>query len=383
MGKQMKFGIKYLCLLAGFSLMISCKAQKQAAQNKPAPSPTVSTDTIPKQRDENKQVIADNLRREKARKFYEEGLAKRDAGDLLGAVSSFTQAIITDTMYLDAYYERATANAALHMFNSAASDDQFLYEQSYRNPVVYARVAQRWGAVEDWAKALEVYNKGVSLFDTSLLLLNQLANLQVHLNKFEDAVKTYERQIALGAPETAIFFANYGYSLSRIGDNRRAAFFLTKSIDLNPSDRLIYAFRGFAFLNIHQFAMAESDYRFFLEENPMDLQGNYNLARSLYEQKKFEEAITRFKKVDFLQTKYLDTYYLMGLCYGGLNDYKTALTWLDKAIEQDPNKAIYYSNRGIAKGQMGVNTNFCPDFQKALDLGFAEAQTMLDRYCKK
>lgn len=379
----MKFGIRYTCLLAGFALTVSCTSHRQAAQSKPETAPTVIADTTPKKPVENKTVIADNFLHEKAKKYYEEGLAKRDAGDLLGAVSSFTEAIKTDTMFLDAYYERATANATLHMYNAAASDDQFLYEQSYPNPVVYARVAQRWGAVEDWTKALEVYKKGISLFDTSLLLLNQLGNLQVHINQFADAVKTFERELQLGAPETAVFYANYGYSLSRIGDNRRAAFFLTKSIDLDPTDRLIYAFRGFAFLNIHQFAMAESDYRFFLEDQPMDLQGNYNLARTLYEQKKFEEAITLFKKVDFLQPKYLDTYYLMGLSYGGLNDYKTALTWLDKAIEQDPNKAIYYYNRGIAKGQLGIHMDFCSDFKKALDLGFTDAQKMIDQYCQK
>jgi tetratricopeptide (TPR) repeat protein len=374
----MNWAVRYVAAAAILIIGFSCKAHKSVVQQQPTKDSvvTMQADTTPAHAEKPAPKV-----NPEAEKFYKQGLAKRDAQDLPGAIELFSEAIKTDSTFLDAYYERATANYALMQYTPAVRDDDFLYAKGYPNPIVYARVGQRYAAMENWTKALEVYNKGVSIADTSKMLLLQLGNLQVHVNQFDKAVKTLKKVLNMGPPETAVFYTNLGYSLSRIGDNREAAFYLSKAIQLNPSDRLVYAFRGYALLNIHEFAMAESDYRYYLEENPLDVPALYNLARTQYEQKKFNEAITLFKKVSEIEPDYLDNSYMLGVCYGDINDYKTALTYLDKAIQKDPSKGLYYFTRGIAKIEL-KSGDYCADFHKALDLNFQKAQVMLDQYCK-
>jgi tetratricopeptide (TPR) repeat protein len=320
---------------------------------------------------------------DESRRLLQEGLAKKNAGDLMGALELFDKAVQADTTNLDAYFERASANYALMKYVDAARDDDLLYSRSYPNPIVYARVAQRHSAAERWAAAVETYQKGISLSDTSLLLNLQLGNLYVHLSRYEEAVNTLERAMQLGAPGTAVFYSNLGYSYSRIGDHKKAVFYLSKAIEMNPTDRLIYAFRGLSLLNMRMFENAEADYKFYLEEQQMDVIALYNLGRTQWELKKFDEAIKTLEKAAQIQPGYMDTYYFLGLAYGGKNDYKTALKWLDKAVEQDPTKGVYYYNRGIAKGQISIKADFCSDFKKAYELGFEGAKVMIDQYCTK
>ena len=92
-----------------------------------------------------------------------------------------------------------------------------------------------------------------------------------------------------------------------------------------------------------------------------------------------------------------------------------AVTYLSKAISKNPNNAVYYDNRALAKAhlmdytgaiddysvslnlypddanifyQRGllkalINDNFdaCRDFKKALDLGHEKAQEKIDEHC--
>jgi tetratricopeptide (TPR) repeat protein len=368
----------YLSIILIATAFASCKSGRKAASASLPDTATISADTS----FFNDSFFETNDNKAEAEKLTNEGREKIKAGDYPGGIELFTEAIKEDSTYLDAYFERATANYTVMNYSAAVKDDDFLSQKSYPNPIVYARIGQRYAAAERWADALAIYKKGVSLSDTSQLLYSQLGNLQVNLNLFKDAIESLEKARELGAPETAVFYANLGYSLSRIGENRKAVYYLTKSIELNPDDRLIYVFRGYSLLNIREFASAEADYKFYLQDNPLDAIALYNLGRCQYEQKKYKEAIESLTKVSKIQPDYMDTYYLLGMCYGGQNDYKAALPWLDKAIKQDPNKAIYYYNRGIAKGQISKTADFCPDFQKALELGFKEAQQMIDQYCR-
>ena len=72
----------------------------------------------------------------------------------------------------------------------------------------------------------------------------------------------------------------------------------------------------------------------------------------------------------------------MGNVLAKSGDYQTAMDWYNKAIEQDPDYAYAYLNRGLTHELLGMLTEACADWQKASDLGSSEATGYL-KECNK
>ncbi len=64
-----------------------------------------------------------------------------------------------------------------------------------------------------------------------------------------------------------------------------------------------------------------------------------------------------------------------------LKDYKGAIKYYNKAIELNPNNAVAYYNRGLAKIHLGQKDNGCLDLSKAGELGHAKAYEVIKEYC--
>jgi len=172
-----------------------------------------------------------------------------------------------------------------------------------------------------------------------------------------------------------------GFAYSRTDRNPEAAVYLSKAVKLEPANVVYRAYRGFACVEIRQYAMAEEDYKIVLKKFPEDYIALYNLGRAQHGQQKYEEAIASFNTVLKLQPNYLDAHFFIGLASASKNDFPNALTAFDNAIKANSQKGIYYFNRGKAKGMLN-RTDYCADFKKALELGYTEAQKMLQNFCK-
>ena len=85
--------------------------------------------------------------------------------------------------------------------------------------------------------------------------------------------------------------------------------------------------------------------------------------------KQHDKAIKDFKQAISLSPNDAKPYGWCGVAFYEKAIYFEATRYFDKAIELEPNSAIYYLNRGHAKIKMGSQSLAVSDFKKACDLG--------------
>ena len=76
------------------------------------------------------------------------------------------------------------------------------------------------------------------------------------------------------------------------------------------------------------------------------------------------------------------SYAELGYAYANLRKFDKALLYYDMAIQLEYHHYLVYYNRGWAKYNLDKNSNYCADFQMALDLGYRKAQYTLDEECR-
>jgi tetratricopeptide (TPR) repeat protein len=65
-----------------------------------------------------------------------------------------------------------------------------------------------------------------------------------------------------------------------------------------------------------------------------------------------------------------------------LQDYQSAITDFDSALQLKDDYPDAYGNRGDAKLKTGDTTGACEDWQKAYSLGLQSAMDLITKYCK-
>ena len=157
--------------------------------------------------------------------MIERGMTMERAGEYLGAMKEFTEAISDSPDSLEAY--RWRANVYLHM--SAFGH-----------------------AIEDLTKAITVAPE-----DASLYALRGKAYLES--GKMDHAILDYTKAIALGKDSHSGLYEARGLVYSRIGDSDKAIADFTKSIELDSQRSTAYADRGLEYFlkSRHQDALQD------------------------------------------------------------------------------------------------------------------------------
>ena len=97
------------------------------------------------------------------------------------------------------------------------------------------------------------------------------------------------------------------------------------------------------------------------------------------EKDEFNLAITDFDIAIQNDENNTLAYYNRGISYALKRDYERALSDFNRIIKIDPNHALaYYARGGIYLYELKDKIKARQSFQKALELGFSNAQEMLD-----
>jgi tetratricopeptide (TPR) repeat protein len=80
-----------------------------------------------------------------------------------------------------------------------------------------------------------------------------------------------------------------------------------------------------------------------------------------------------------LDPQHHDAYFQLGVSYGELGQYDMALRQIDKAIELNPEKSVYYYGRARVHLLSGDKQKAISDFEKAAEMGSRDAAQYLKR----
>lgn len=103
----------------------------------------------------------------------------------------------------------------------------------------------------------------------------------------------------------------------------------------------------------------------------------------MYNRQMFTKAITDYDLALKINPNYAVAYNNRGLAKAGINKPDEAIKDYDKAIEINPNQGLFYFNRAISKNKkMELKESGCNDLKIAIKLGYEEANRELMISCK-
>jgi len=231
-------------------------------------------------------------------------------------------------------------------------------------------------------KALELYNsgkveKGINTIKKEINKDRQfflgyyaLEAIFLNLEDYNSLRQNYNEAIAW-MPKNGYFYFKRGYLNLNDSRPKEAINDLNSAYELIQNDSLIFLVlkaRGGAKGLINDSEGAYNDYYACYKFDSTDVEVINNLAASLGELGKHEEAIKYlFKVVEMDPTKHY-SYLNIGFQYQYLNQHDKAIEYFDKTIQIDPKMAYAYSNRSFSKLQLGDIEGAKKDIEISINL---------------
>lgn len=197
--------------------------------------------------------------------------------------------------------ELANNHYVEHNYDEALKIYEEALKKGYKNFEIYHNLGSiYYYEIKDFKKAEEVFKKGLLIYPNEDILRYALSQLYFDMDNLSEAVKEYKLAVKLARGRPLSINANKTRELLK---------------NQGKNEREIYDF----FLEIIKF-------------NPKDTMALYAAAESDQKEKRFEEALDKYKKIIRLDQQMKEQLALhMGVCYYNLKDYKTALEYFEKA----------------------------------------------------
>jgi len=110
----------------------------------------------------------------------------------------------------------------------------------------------------------------------------------------------------------------------------------------------------------------------------------YKNGLEKYDMKDFAGALSDFSIAIEMLPDFAEAYYSRGLLYGKeLHKYTKAIKDFTKAIKFNADFAEAYYNRGVTYKILDDIINSYADWKKAKELGYKEAEALIEKYCNK
>jgi tetratricopeptide (TPR) repeat protein len=200
------------------------------------------------------------------------------------------------------------------------------------------------------------------------------------------------------------------------GNAKDAVGYLNQVIDKDPENARAFNMRGAANFELKDYANALLDYEKAIKLNPKDYKPYFNRASVKMEKSDWEGALTDCTKASEIQPDTAEIYVKSGIIHAALLSVPEAINDFDKALKLKPTEINALYNRGniyfqtkdfekaekdflaavkvdsrfakafyglsIVQQKMNKSDEACMNMKMANRLGYADAKTALDSFCK-
>ena len=141
-----------------------------------------------------------------------------------------------------------------------------------------------------------------------------------------------------------------------------------KSIELDPTDALVYFIRGIAKCFLRNYKGAIDDYSKAIQFDLSDASAYFIRGIAKHDLKDYKGAIDDYSTAIQLDSSDASVYKYRGIAKHFLRNYKGAIDDYSKAIQLDSSDASVYKNRGIAKRVLKDYKGAIDDYSKTIHL---------------
>ena len=278
---------------------------------------------------------------------FNEGKKLYDAKSYTEAIKQFDSAISLKYANAELYIVKANSSyflddkkAAFENYTKAIETDPKSARAYYNRGILYKGDGQYEQAMSDFNSSLNAdANYSSALLERGKLYYAVQSDYQKAINDLEKYVNTN--------PKDDEAYAMLGVCTGKLNSNpktiAKSIEYFSKAIELNTKESDYYYYRGYAFIDKGDNKKALSDMNKAIELNPKN-----ELA-----------------------------YFERGNIHFDAKDYAKQITDYDKAIALNSKSGKYFYWRGYAKF-FGLKDKdlACPDFFKAIELGYKKAEEM-------
>ncbi len=276
-----------------------------------------------------------------SREAYNNGLENMKNNNFIKAISYFSDAILIDSTFSLAYFNRANC----------------YYKLGNKDPIID-------------------YQKSFYYDSLNYQALYQIASIQKERD-INLAIKTYQTIIHLNKLESQAYYelGNLYYQSHLIAESIEA---YTSSLSLSQ-DANILNDRAGCFRVLGEYNKAISDYLLAIKLEP-ELAFIYNNLASIYrKQNKLDDALYYYSLALQKDVEYVLAYNNRAGLYIDLGDLDNAMQDVQKSIEIDDNYAPAYNNRGVIYYNTKKYNLALVDFDRAIELNNLYAKAYLNR----
>jgi amino acid adenylation domain-containing protein len=264
------------------------------------------------------------------------GKALVEMGDIPQAATNFERAIALEPKNPVVYVQLGNALERGGIFERARAAYRKVVELEPKNPYSHQLLGNICAKQGDMKGAIDCFETAVKLEPTNADASLRLGNALNQNKQFDRAIVAFERTIS-SRPKNNQIAAPYqglGQAYYQKEQFDRAIIAFERAIDLKPEQIESYKGLSNSWLKKDDLAAANIILRKALQLQPNNADIHHNLGNIYLQQDKLDLAIVHFKKAIELQPDRSQLYCILGDIYGDrINDFKTAIEYLQKALE--------------------------------------------------
>jgi tetratricopeptide (TPR) repeat protein len=142
-----------------------------------------------------------------------------------------------------------------------------------------------------------------------------------------------------------------------------------KAIEINPRFAIAYYGRGYTYWMQEKHDKAIAAFNKAIEINPKFALA-YQIRGTIYHEKRqYDQAISDYNRAIEINPKFVRAYLYRGCFYEATRQYDKAISDYTKAIEINPRYVEAYNFRGLVMWKLGNTEKACSDWKRACELG--------------
>ena len=204
-------------------------------------------------------------------------------------------------------------------------------------------------------------------YPNSALLYNIRASFRKAIGQLEDAVKDYEKALAL-KPDYAEALYNLGITLRELGQIDAAINSYKKALTIKPDYFGAHNNLGNIYLEIGQLDAAADHFEWAVAYKPDFADAYNNLGVVCRERDQVYDAIKNFEKAIDIKPDYFQAHSNLGHSLQLINQMDAAVKCYEESLTINPNYALGYINIGLVHQEKGQVDLAIKQYEKVLSI---------------
>lgn len=248
-------------------------------------------------------------------------------------------------------------------------------------------------AIKDWVNVLRLDSTHQRAKNNLLFSYVFLGYHYALHDLMEDAISLWEKSLQMD-PNNVDVIHNLALASDKLGNEEKSKRYWTETLkrwkaqlDRNPGDEylktsIIEAHKHAGDKALESMPTAETkqqaveQYKEILKINPNDFEAQFNVASSLMENKKYDEAIETLRKLQVQHPKNLDILNLLGWAHLNAGKLELAFNYWRRGISMDPKNPVIKESMMRARLAVGKKLKESGHYVQAL-VHFKELQKLI------